>query len=141
MEGENSKLVEKSEKSFTKWIVTASLITFLLFSTFLFMGLKSQYVEVDLCVFAVNCSQAPEQVTDKARIDITEVPLEDPNTAFEPMKITVKPLAVATVAGVVSSAAIAALIGLGFISLPMELALAIGALIGYGTHFALKILY
>ncbi len=140
MESENSKLVGKSEQSFTKWIVTASLITFLLFSTFLFMGLKSQYIEVDLCVFAVNCSQAPEQVTDKARIDITEVPL-DPNTAFQPMKITVKPLAVAAVAGVVSSAAIAALIGLGLISLPMELALAIGALIGYGTHFALKTLY
>lgn len=141
MQTEQSKLAEKSEKSLTKWILTAAIITFLIFSTVLFIALKTQYIEVNFCVAAVNCSQSPSQITDHAQIDIAEVPLEDANKVYQPTKITVKPLAIGAVAGVVSSGTIAALIALNFISLPMELALAIGALIGYGTYFALKQLY
>ncbi len=141
MQSEKSNLTIKSEQSVTKWIVIAALITFLLFTTFLFIGLKSQYIEVDFCVATVNCSQAPEQVTDKARVDKIEAPLEEPTSASQPIRITVKPLGAATVAGVTSTAAIAALIGLGIVSLPIELALAMGALIGSGTYFTLKILY
>ena len=142
MQSENSNLKKISEQLVTKWIVGASLVTFLLFTTFLFIGLKSQYIEVDFCVATVNCSQAPEQVTDKAqKFDVTEDPLEDPSLPSKPIKITVKPLGAAIVGGVTSTAAIGVLIGLGIISLPIEFALVIGALIGSGTYFALKTLY
>jgi hypothetical protein len=142
MQSENSNLAKKTEQSLTKWIVTASLITFLLFSTCLFIGLKSQYIEVDLCVATINCSQAPEQVTDKAQsFDITEVPSDELTSTSKPIKITVKPLGAVIVTGVTSTAAIAALIGLGIVSLPIEFALVIGALIASGSYIALKTLY
>ncbi|MHC5747630.1 MAG: hypothetical protein ACYTXT_38290 [Nostoc sp.] len=131
-----------SDQSVTKWIVAASFITFLLFTTFLFIGLKSQYIEVDFCVATVNCYQAPEQVTDKAQtFDMTEDSLEEPTSSPKPIRITVKPLGAAIVAGVTSTAAMAALMALGIVGLPIELVLAIGALIGSGTYFALKTLY
>lgn len=142
MQSQNSNLKTISDQSVTKWIVAASLVTFLLITTFLFIGLKSQYIEVNFCIATVNCSQAPEQVTDKAQtFDITEDSLEDPTSPSKPIKITVKPLGAAIVAGVTSTAAMAALMALGIVGLPIELVLAIGALIGTGTHFALKTLY
>lgn len=142
MQDQNSNLTKKSEQSFTKWIVTALLIAFLLLTTFLFIGLKSQYIEVDFCAASVNCSQASVQVTDKAQpIDITEAPLEDLTSVSKPIKITIKPIGAAIVAGVTSTAAMAALMALGIVGLPVEFALVIGALIGSGTYFALKTLY
>lgn len=141
-QNENLNLQKISEQSVTKWIIGASLVTFLLLTTFLFIGLKSQYIEVDFCVATVNCSQAPEQVTDKAQtIDMEEDSLEDSALSSKPIKIAVKPLGAAIVGGVMSTAAMAALIGLGVISLPIEFALVIGALIGSGTYLALKTLY
>ncbi|MBG1262323.1 hypothetical protein [Nostoc commune] len=139
MQSQNSNLKTISDQSVTKWIVAASLVTFLLITTFIFIGLKSQYIEVNFCIATVNCSQAPEQVTDKAQtFHITEDSLEE---ASKPIKITVKPLEAAIVAGVTSTAAMAALMALGIVGLPIELVLAIGALIGTGTYFALKTLY
>lgn len=142
MQNENSNLEKVPSRSITKWVIGASLVTFLLLTTFLLIGLKSQYIEVDFCVATVNCSQAPEQVTDDAvAIDMEEASLEDPTLSSKPIKIAVKPLGAAIVGGVTSTAAIAALIGLELISLPIEFALVIGALIGSGTYLALKTLY
>ncbi len=139
-QSENSNLKKLFDQSATKWIVGASLSILLLISTFLLIGLKSQYVEIDFCVATVNCSQTPKQVTDNA-IDIEEDYLDDPTLSSKPIKITVKPSGAAIVSGVTSTAAIAVLISLGIISLPVELAVVIGALIGSGTYFALKTLY
>ena len=143
MQNENSNLKEISEQSvLIKWIVTASLVTFLLLTTFLFIGLKSQYIEVDFCVATVNCSQSPEQVTDDALvIDMEEDSLENWALSSKPIKITFKPLGASIVAGLTSTAAMTALVGLGLISLPIEFALVIGALIGSGTYLTLKTLY
>jgi hypothetical protein len=142
MQSENLNLKKLFDQSATKWIVIASSIVLLLLSTFLFIGLKSQYIEVDFCVATVNCSQTPEQVTDDAMaIDIEDDLLEEPTLSSKPIKITVKPLGAAIVGGVTSTAAIAVLIGLGIVSLPIEFALILGVAIGSGTYWALKTLY
>jgi hypothetical protein len=142
MQSENSNLTKKTEQSFAKWMFAALLVIFLLLSTFLLIGLKSQYITVDFCVATVNCSQTPEQVTDDAlAIDMKENSPEEPTLSHKPIRITVKPLGASIVAGGISTAAMAALIGLGIVSLPVELALVIGAVIGSGTYFALKTLY
>jgi hypothetical protein len=142
MQSENLNLKKLFDQSATKWIVIASSIVLLLLSTFLFIGLKSQYIEVDFYVATVNCSQTPEQVTDDAMaIDIEDDLLEEPTLSSKPIKITVKPLGAAIVGGVTSTAAIAVLIGLGIVSLPIEFALILGVAIGSGTYWALKTLY
>lgn len=142
MQSENSNLKKLFDQSATKWIVAASLSILLILSTFLLIGLKSQYIAVDFCVATVNCSQTPEQITDDAMaIDIEDGLLEDPTLSSKPIKITVKPLGAAIVGGVISTGAMAALVGLGIVSLPIELALILGVAIGSGTYWALKTLY
>lgn len=139
MQSENSNLKKLFDQSATKWIIGASLIIFLLLSTFLLIGLKSQYIAVDFCVATVNCSQTPEQVTDDALAIEKEGFLGDDSIlSSKQKKITVTPLKAAIASGVTSTAAIAILVGLGIVSLPIELALVIGALIGSGTYVALK---
>ncbi|MEL6442143.1 MAG: hypothetical protein AAFQ80_23225 [Cyanobacteria bacterium J06621_8] len=144
MQSQNSNFKKLSDQLVTKWIIVALLITFLAFTTLILIGLKTQYLQVDFCVATVNCSQASVQVTGDAQsieIDMEEDPLEELTSSSKPIKVTVKPLGAAIVGGAISGATLVALIGLGFISLPIEFALAIGALIGSGSYVALKTLY
>lgn len=144
MEGKNSIFKKDHGKYFSKWIVITSLIGVLMLSTFLIIGLKSQYIMVDFCLGSVNCNQTPEQLTDEVNdIDIVDMvePLEIISPASSPIKITVKPLGAAILAGASTSAALIGIILLSGLALPIELAIAIGAFVGTANYALLKLFY
>lgn len=141
MQSENSNSKGFLGQSTTKWVVAASLSVVVLLSTFFLIGLKSQYIAVDFCILSANCSQTAKPGTNDTPIaDVGEYSSEDLDLPTKPIRIVVRPLGAAVVAGVTSTAAMTALVGLGLISLPLELALAVGVLVSSGTYFALKAL-
>lgn len=148
MQSENSNLKDFLGQSAKKWIVAAaSLIVVLLLATFFLVGLKSQYIAVDFCILSANCSQAPRPGSDNPdygdEYDSNGFPGDSEiidSSDRRPIRIVVKPLGASVIAGVTSTAAMTALVGLGLISLPLELALAVGGLVTIGTFAALKAL-
>jgi hypothetical protein len=140
MQSENSNSKGFLGQSTAKWAVAASLSVVLLLSTFFLIGLKSQYIAVDFCILSANCSQTAKPGTSDYPVADGEYFPEDSDSPTKPIRIVIKPLGAAVISGVTSTAAMTALVGLGLISIPLELALALGVLVSSGTYFALKAL-
>lgn len=144
MESKKISLKTILEQPLAKWGV--AIIGFFLVNFLLLMGLSSKYdlehKYVDVCVLSLKCDQHKNVIDKPGRTDpIDNYDDFDPGYNYPIARIPVKPLGVSVIAGGVSTGALVLLVGIGFIDIPIVLALATGALIGYGTYFGVQVFY
>lgn len=140
MQTENWTLKKYFSQPTAKWIAIATML-FLIGSTSLFLGAKTQYVlkhdykPTVQCFFSINCSPNQRQISEHS--------WEEDVEPFNPevTNLPVKPSGGGIIAGGISAAVLAGLVALQIVALPVELILAIGAVIGSGSYLALKAFY